>query len=184
MLRNIYCDALDSPGVSLGFSEACLIPKLYCGVLSNLIFSGEYVPGATKWCICYVITCILYSYTTNYICIFSTCMPLSTWCICEFFGDALAAQAVLGPFIQVYLFRTVSAGCCIQKIWNPDISVLSKTTYIPQTDCDNIAAKFFCKIAVMQKHYKILLQRCYAATVKYYKFPPAEILQSNIAAIW
>jgi len=34
------------PGVSLAFSKGGLIPKLYCGVVSNLIFSGQYVPGA------------------------------------------------------------------------------------------------------------------------------------------
>jgi len=34
------------PGVSLAFSKRGLIPKLYCGVVSNLTFSGQYVPGA------------------------------------------------------------------------------------------------------------------------------------------
>lgn len=43
------------PGVSLGLSGACLMPKLYCGVLSNLTFSGEYVPGAVRKLFYYIV---------------------------------------------------------------------------------------------------------------------------------
>jgi len=55
------------PGVSLSLSGACLIPKLNCGVLSNLTFSGEYAPGAKKFLLnrtkpCYICRlCILYN---------------------------------------------------------------------------------------------------------------------------
>jgi hypothetical protein len=58
--NRIFCRKNDLlPGVSLSLSGACLIPKLNCGVLSNLTFSGEYAPGATKFLLNYAKPCYI-----------------------------------------------------------------------------------------------------------------------------
>lgn len=77
------------PGVSLSLSKRGLRPKLYCGVLFNRTFSGEYVPGAVK-------IALLHYFKKIYNLML---VLINTWCIHGLLGGSLASQTVLWTFI-------------------------------------------------------------------------------------